>query len=79
MSRELPVGAGKVPFSAIAKQKRFQSRSKSKKRSDTPYRGGGPPLDNVRDVEKSIHLENVLHIGKSVTNTKAWVTLLECV
>ena len=79
MSRELLAGAGKVPVGAIAKQKRFQSKSKSKERSDTPYNGeGGPLTDNARSVEKSIHLENVLHIGKGVTNTKAWVTLPEC-
>ena len=39
MSRELLAGAGKVPVGAIAKQKRFQS--KSKERSNTPYGGGG--------------------------------------
>ena len=39
---------------------------------------GGPPLDNVKSVEKSIHLESVLHIGKGATNAKAWVTLPEC-
>ena len=41
MSRELLAGADKVPVGAVAKQKRLQSRSKSKERSDTPYRGGG--------------------------------------
>ena len=41
MSRELLAGAGKVPVGAIAKQKRFQSKSKSKERSDTPYNRGG--------------------------------------
>ena len=71
ISRELLAGAGKVPVGAVAKQKRFQSKSKSKDRSDTPYSRGGPPLDNVRSVEKSIHLENVLHIGKDVTSAKA--------
>ena len=78
MSRELLAGAGRVPVGAIAKQKRFQSKSKSKDRSDTPYSRGGPPLDSARSVGKSIHLENVLHIGKDVTSAKAWVTLPEC-
>ena len=41
MSRELLAGAGKVPVGAKAKQRRFQSKSKSKERSDTPNRGGG--------------------------------------
>ena len=40
MSRELLAGAGKVPVGAIAKQRRFQSKSKSKERSDTPNRRG---------------------------------------
>ena len=41
MSGELLAGAGKVPVGAIAKQKRFPSKSKSKERSDTPCNGGG--------------------------------------
>ena len=41
MSRELLAGAGKVPVGAIAKQKRFQLKSKSKERSDTLYNRGG--------------------------------------
>ena len=40
MSRELLAGAGKVPVDAVAKQKRFQSKSKSGDRSNTPYKGG---------------------------------------
>ena len=43
MSRELLAGAGKVTVGAIAKQKRFQSKSKSKDRSDTPYSRGVHP------------------------------------
>ena len=78
MARELLAGAGKVPVGAIAKQKRFQSKSKSKERSDTPYNRGGLPIDNVKSVVKNIHQENAQHIGKDVTNAKAWDTLQEC-
>ena len=78
MSREVLAGAGKVPVGAVAKQRRFQSKSKSKERSNTPYGGGGPPLDNVRNVEKGIHLESVLHIRKNAINARAWVTMQEC-
>ena len=78
MSRELLAGAGKVPVGAIAKQKRFQSKSKSKERSDTPYNRGGLPIDNARSVVKNTHQGNAQHIGKDVTNAKAWGTLQKC-
>ena len=78
MSRELLAGVGKVPVGAVAKQRRFQSKSKSKERSDTPYRRRGPPLDNAKDVGKSIHLESILHIGKSARNVKVWRILQGC-
>ena len=58
MSRELLAGAGKVPVGAIAKQKRFKSKSKSMERSDTPYNRGGLLIDNVKSVVKNIHQEN---------------------
>ena len=44
MSRELLAGAGKVPVGAVAKQKRFQQKSKSRDRSNTPYGGGRPSI-----------------------------------
>ena len=77
MSRELLAGAGKVPVGAIAKQKRFQS--KSKERSDTPYNRGDLPIDNVKSVVKNTHQGNAQHTGKDVINAKAWDTLQECV
>ena len=70
MSRELLAGAGKVPVGAIAKQKRFQSKSKPK---------GGLPIDNAKSVVKNTHQENAQHTGKDVTNVKAWGILQECV
>ena len=79
MFRELLAGAGKVPVGVIAKQKRFQSKSKSKERSDTPYKRGGLPTDSVKSVVRIIHQENDQHTGKDATNAKAWVTLQECV
>ena len=79
MSRELLAGAGKVLVGAIAKQKRFQSKSKSKERSDTPYNRGGLPIDNAKSVVKNTHQENAQHTGKDVTNVKAWGILQECV
>ena len=70
MSRELLAGAGKVPVGAIAKQKRFQSKSKSKERSGTPYNRGGLPIDNAKSVVKNIHQENAQHLGKRCNKCK---------
>ena len=64
MSRELLAGAGKVPVGVIAKQKRFQS--KSKERADTPYNRGCLPIDNAKSVVKNIHQGNAQHTGKDV-------------
>ena len=78
MSRELLAGAGKVPVGAIAKQK-DSSQSQSLGKGQTLHiTGGGLPIDNARSVVKNTHQGNAQHIGKDVTNAKAWGTLQEC-
>ena len=77
MSRELLAGAGKVPVGAVAKQKRFQSKSKSKERSDTPYNRGDLPIGNARSVVKNIYQGNAQRTEKDVTIVKAWGILQE--